>query len=452
MGIFDIFNRDKPVTETESKSYNAVETTLAIGGWAADGTLEEIYKGKDHKYDLAAGSFNKQILTVARLVGTPIIRDGAYPRVQSVLFDEAIIVTLRAMINGTHWALPRVMADGSAGIEHIKDSVITSGGLRLDPETGALIAVVLHENVKWLDGDFLNEEKYADRRRRFTADEIAEVWTGDKTSRVVRKNSLGVMPVPFAFNSLGDIRGTSAYSGVLRLLRDIHEVRRNRDEILARAKPKAVIKSRDWNKWTDRNRTANGQEGRYRPFDADVATNETDADFQWLALPSGVVADHNAALEDNSREQIVSSPLPEIFSGKMTTGNYASNEYQQQQAIQFVRSVRDEMGRSWNRLVKDLARLDGYLHFTEGEPPEITWDNLELASPLTRSQIMANCVSALSQMSSSGIPAEACFDMLKELQPQMPYNTAGELADAMRAAKADTASENPLDMGGSWGL
>jgi hypothetical protein len=452
MGIFDIFNRGKPVTETESKSYNAVVTTRATGGYASSDKLEDIYKGTDRNYDLAAGSFNKQILTVARLTGTPVIQNGAYPRVQSVLFDEAIIITLRAMINGTHWALPRVMADGSAGIEHIKDSAIGSGGLRLDPDSGALTAVVLHENVEWLDGYFLNEIKWAERRRKFTADEIAEVWTGGKTSRSVRKNSLGVMPVPFAFNSLGDIRGTSAYSGVLRLLRDIHEVRRNRDEILARAKPKAVIKSSDWNEWTNRNMAANGHGDRYRPFDADVVTNKADEEFLFLALPAGVVSDHNAALEDNSREQIVSSPLPEIFNGKMTTGNYASNEYQQQQAIQFVRSVRDEMGKSWNRLVKDLARLDGYLHFTEGEPPEITWDNLELASPLTRSQIMANCVSALSQMSSSGIPAEACFYMLKELQPQMPYDTAGELADAMRAAKADTVPEDTLGDGASWGL
>jgi hypothetical protein len=457
MGIFDLLSRKKTVTETTSKSYNAVETVHAIGGYAASDRLEEIYKGEDHNYDLAAGSFNKQLLMVARLVGTPLIADGRYPRVQSILFDEAIIITLRAMINGTHWALPRVMADGSAGIEHIKDSVITSGGLRVDPDTGALLAVVLRENIKWLDGDFLNEEKSAERRRKFTADEITEVWAGDKISRGVRENTLGVMPIPFAFNSLGDIRGVSAYSGVLRLLRDIHEVRRNRDEILALAKPKAIIMSPDWDEWVERNMGANdqdrgGKSGRYDPFAAVVAANKPDEKFEFLTLPSGVVADHNAALEDNSREQIVSSPLPEIFSGKMTTGNYASSEYQQQQAIQFVQSVRDEMSKSWKRLAWDLAKLDDYLHFTEGEPPEITWNNLELASPLTRSQVVANCVAALSQMAAGGIPVEVCFDTLKELQPQIPYGTAGELADAMKAAKADTVSENPLDMGGSWGM
>jgi hypothetical protein len=259
------------------------------------------------------------------------------------------------------------------------------------------------------------------------------------------------MPVPFAFNSLGDIRGTSAYSGVLRLLRDIHEIRRNRDEILAMAKPKAIITSNNWNEWTDRNMVAAKQKETYDPYAALVATNRIDEKFEFLSLPSGIVADHTSAIEDNSKEQIVSSPLPEIFSGKMTTGNYASNEYQQQQGIQFIQSVRNEMSKSWKQLVGNLAKLHNFLNFTHDlEKPEISWDNLELASPLTRSQVMMNCVTALSNMAAGGIPVEVSFDMLKELQPQMPYKTAGELADAIKAAKAAMPSEDPLDKSGLW--
>jgi hypothetical protein len=453
MGVFDIFNRKKVTTETKSKSTSVIETQYAIGGIAAADGLEKIYTGEDHNYDLSAGSYNKQILTVSRLVGTPIIEGGLYPNIQSFLFDEAVIITLRAMLNGTHWVLPRILADGKIGVEHIKDSTIGSGGLRVDPETGALLAVVVKETVEWIDGDFLNETKWADRRRKYTPDEIVEIWEGDKTSLVERDNTLGIMPIPFAFNSLGDIRGTSAYSGVIRLLRDIHEVRRNRDEILAQIRPKAIITSDDWKTWVAENQSATGQEKIYDPFAARVAVNKANEKFEFLSLPSGFVSDHNAALDDNSKEQIVSSPLPEIFSGKMTTGNYASNEYQQQQGTQFIQTVRAEMSKAWHRLVNDMAKLHNYTHFLpETEPLEISWNNLELASPLTRSQVMLNSVSALAQMITGGVPVEMCFALLKDLQPQMPYNTAGELADAIKKTKADMPSTDPIDDSVTWGI
>jgi hypothetical protein len=451
-GIKNLFRRSPVVTETKSSSFNAVAQTQAIGGYAADRNLEQIFCGTDHDYDLAAGSYNKQILTVARLVGTPIIKNDMYPRIQTLLFDEAIIITLRAMINGTHWVLPRLLAGGALGVEHIKDSAIGSGGLRIDPKTGALTAVVLREQVQWLDGDFLNDVYYAWRNRKFTPNEIIEAWEGEHNSREARNNTLEIMPVPFAFNSLGDIRGTSVYSGVLRLLRDMHEIRRNRDEILATAKPKAVIGTGDWNEWTKRNMESNGQKNLYDPFAARVAVNKTDETFEFLILPPGAVQDHNAALEENSKEQIVSSPLPEIFSGKMTTGNYASNEYQQQQGVQFIQSVRNEMLKAWNQLVRHLAALDNYMSFDiEKAPPKITWDNLELASPLTKAQIITNCAGALSTMAAGGIPVEVCFAMLKELQPQMSYKTSGELADAMKKLKTDTPSGDAMDMGSVWG-
>ena len=452
-GIKNLFRRSPVVTETKSRSLNIVETTTAIGGYAADRNLEQIFCGTDHNFDLAAGSYNKQILTVARLVGTPIIKDNLYPRIQTLLFDEATIITLRAMINGTHWVLPRLLTDGALGVEHIKDSAIGSGGLRVDPDSGALMAVVLHEQIKWLDGNFLNEMYWASRRRKFTPDEMIEVWEGAKNSYETRQNTLGIMPVPFAFNSLGDIRGTSVYSGVLRLLRDMHEIRRNRDEILASVKPKAIVGTDNWDEWTKRNMETNRQDTLYDPFAARVAANKSGEKFEFLILPPGSVQDHNAALEENSKEQIVSSPLPEIFSGKMTTGNYASNEYQQQQGVQFIQSVRNEMLKAWKQLVSHLAALDNYMSFDiEKEPPQMTWDNLELASPLTKSQVMTNCASALSTMATGGIPVEVCFAMLKELQPQMPYNTAGELADAIKKLKADTPSEDAMDMSSMWGV
>jgi hypothetical protein len=322
--------------------------------------------------------------------------------------------------------------------------------LRFDPVTGGLKAIVIDEQVNWLEGQWINWLAYANRKRRYTEDEIYEVWTGARNENLTRKNSLGIMPTPFAFNSLGEVRGISAYSGVLRLLRDIHEMRRNRDEILAQAKPKAVITSNNWNEWTNRNMKANGQGGMYDPFEAAVATNLLEEKFEFLTLPSGIIADYTGAIQDNSLEQLISSPLPEIFNGKAMQGNYASVDSQITIAENFIRTVQREMLKAWKRLVGDMAKLENYMNFSLGAPPpEISFDNLELASPLTRSQYFQNLINGISTMIAGGVPAEIGFGLIKRLHPSLPYKTPGEMADAIRAAKADM----PVDSGiGAWGL
>jgi hypothetical protein len=227
-------------------------------------------------------------------------------------------------------------------------------------------------------------------------------------------------------------------------------MRRNRDEILAQARPKAVITSDDWNEWTDRNMKANAQGGMYDPFEAVVATCKPGETFEFLALPGGVVGDYTAAIQDNSLEQLISSPLPEIFNGKAMQGNYASVDSQVTIAENFIRTVQREMLKSWRLLVRDMAKLENYMNFSLGAPaPEISFDNLELASPLTRSQILSNIVGAVSTMVSGGIPVEVGFDLIKRLHPALPYETPGEMADAIRATKADM----PVDSGiGAWGI
>ena len=448
MKLTDIFKKLKLSVETVSKNYNTIANTRITGGWAAPSNLEDVYRGEDHGFDLAVGSYNKQLLTIARLVGVPIVK--GYPKIQELLLDEGYILTLRALINGTHWVLPRILENGELELEHIRDSAIGSGGIRLDPVTGKLNSIVIDEQVQWLDETWLSYLLYASRKRRYTEDEIYEVWTGARNEVLTRKNTLGIMPIPFAFNSLGDIRGTSAYSGVLRLLRDIHEMRRNRDEILAQARPKAVITSNNWNEWTNRNMKANRQGGMYDPFEAAVATCAPEEHFEWTSLPGGVVADYTAAIQDNSMEQLISSPLPEIFNGKAMQGNYASVDSQVTIAENFIRTVQREMGKAWRRLVADLAKLENYMTFSLGAPPpEIRFDNLELASPLTRSQVMSNIVGAVSTMIAGGVPVEVGFDLIKRLHPSLPYETPGQMADAVRAAKADMPADSVI---GAWGL
>jgi hypothetical protein len=432
VSISDFFRHKKVVTETKEKSINRATITHITGGYAASCDLEDIYKGHDHNYDLAVGATNKQIMTVSKLVGTPVVK-GASARLQRLLMDEYQCIITRTLVNGSHWVLPLLDVNGNIALEHIRDSTIGSGGLRINPVTGQIDTIVIVEDVQWLRGQFFTDITTAERKRIFTREKVLDIWTGGRNERIERENTLGITPIPFAFNSIGEWRGTSVYSGVLRIIRDMHEIRRNRDEILAKARPKAIVTSNNWDEWTNRNMIANGQVKTYDPFDAVVATNMPDEKFEFLALPNGVVADHNAALEDLNRELTISSMLPEIFSGRVIVGNHATAEHQITQAVSFIESVRREVRKATARLINNLAELD----ILPYEDLSFSFDVLDLTSPLTKSQILTNMAGALAGMLSSGTPVEIGFEILKGLNPTMEYKDAKELTDAARLARAD---------------
>jgi hypothetical protein len=54
-------------------------------------------------------------------------------------------------------------------------------------------------------------------------------------------------------------------------------------------------------------------------------------------------------------------------------------------------------------------------------------------------------------MTTGGVPVEVAFETVKSLNPQMPYRTAGELADAIKDLKADTPPSGAMDMSSMWG-
>ena len=443
MGILDFFRKKSVVTETTETIFNKIATANAYGGDAANPDLEKIFMGRDHDYDLAVGPFNKQILTVARLVGVPLLPPDA-ARIQRLLLDEYPIIILRTLINGTHWVFPQWDNESrTTFIEHIKDSAIGAGGLRLDPITKKIRAMVINERIHYTRNskDVFNFQEYIQRERIITQETISERLIGERNEVKEYLNPFGFMPVSFAFNSLGEWRGISIYSGVLRLLRDSHRIRKNRDEILASFKPKVMIKSAFPESWVTRNQKNNNQPGgRYDPFAADVVTNDKDEDFSFVALPSDVVSSHTAALEDNNKEVMISSMLAEIFSGRMMTGNYASSEFQQEQGIAAIKSIRREMEKATKVFINQLEVLDAHIHWREPRELEVEWDNLQLTSPLVQSQILTNVVGAVGGMVSGGVPPEVGFGLLKGIMPSIPYETPGELLDGIIKMQAEVSS------------
>lgn len=447
MSFKDIFKKKEVKVETKDQRVSKIPVNYNNGGFSSDQNLDEIFAGTDHGFDLAAGSYNKQINTVARLVGVPIVEDGdgVFGWLQQVLCDEAQIINTRAIVNGTHWILPHI---GNL-LEHIKDSTIGSGGIRINLATGKLEAVYAHEIVKYPVGDFYPMETNVERYRKWTYDEITEQLIGALNQVERRRNTFRIMPIPFAFNSYGEIRGNSAYSGVLRLLRDVHEIRKNRDSLLAQNKPTAIFSGDfDWDDFAQNMAVLNGQTGGFNPLGAVAIKLEAGVTYDLKTL-QGITADYNVAIEDNNKEILTASMLPEMFSGKALVGNYASAEYNIVQGIEFIESVRREFQKAYTKLAGDMTKLYNAENYADLPPPVIVWDNFEMTSQLTRSQILMNLVSAAAQVSSGGVPVELAFDLIRQLNPMIPYKTAGELADAILRLKADTPPADPMEQ---WGL
>ncbi|MDR2095733.1 MAG: hypothetical protein LBP76_09490 [Treponema sp.] len=446
-----LFWMKKPVTETKSRTQE-IARVENFGGAPAEKELVNIYAGENHDYDLSAGSYSKNITIIAMLIGTPILpagdtpeREAAYKRLQRILFDEHPIINKLALINGTHWVFPQRIY-GKTIIEHIRDSDIGKTGIRQDPVSKDIKAVVVEQQVVWMDenADVFGSPEYADRLRHISEKAIKEKWTGNVTKEQVYVNPFGIMPIPYAFNSLGDYRGISAYAGILRMLGDAHSIRANRDKILSKYRPQAVINTDDPDTWIFKNKKANGESGRLDVFGTDVKFNATGGEsFSFVSLPSGAVSDHNLALEDINKELITSSMLPEIFSGKMMVGNYASSEFQQIQGLEFIRDIRRQFEKADHRLINSLAQIDSYVNGWKYEPLEVNYDNLNFASDVTKAQILSTAIQAMGAVVQNGFPQDVSFKLLKELLG-FDYENVKELKLAIEETKASQPADPSL--------
>ena len=238
---------------------------------------------------------------------------------------------------------------------------------------------------------------------------------------------MNILPIPFAFNSIGDIRGISAYSGVLRLMRDIHELRFNRDSILAKSRPKFNIQARDIDGFVERNMAGNGQSSFFDPYRADVITTLDGEKTEWVAIPSAVFNDLQTAITDNQTELLTSGLLPEMFSGKALTGNYASAEYNVYQGIEFIKSIRKELNKAWAILIEKSAKLHSYTTGTLYEKVDFSWDIFDMATHSTKAQVLQSVSNAVSVLKGQNLPISFIFDLLKEINPKMPFDTPEEM-------------------------
>jgi hypothetical protein len=373
--------------------------TRYTGGLASAGMLKSIYTGAAQDFNLASGFTYPAIAVPKQLVGVPIIGDLC-PELQTYIFDEGPIITQTMLVIGTAWRWAR-WSDKLRRLvwEAIPDEAIGSQGIETDPDTGEITAIRTWENIEYNGPEF--RIRYALRKRVITRELITEEWSGDINRLTQYRNPFGFMPIPFGHDCWeSDWRGQSVYGRIIRLIADNHDIRRNRDEILAQFRPKLIQTTVSPNRWKINNmeHTNAAKDEKYSPFEADFVLNAEGEKTEYLNIGSDATAQHTAAIQENNKEIMIASGLPELLFGGLATGNYASTDSQIRSAVEYVKEIQREMTLSYQRLLNQSAQILSYMKFEQAESIEVKWGTLDMTSPEQRSRIIGSYAGAISAL------------------------------------------------------
>jgi hypothetical protein len=457
MKLFDLWNHPVEADLTKTIINRLPKSTLQTGGAAASELLKGIYLGSNQSFNLASGGVYPAFNIPKMLVGVPILPEGN-EALQSYLLDEGPIITTTMLVNGTAWRWA-TWDDASRRLvwQVISDGVIGPQGIEVDPASGVIVSISIDENIKYNGPKF--RQKSARRQRTITKDMVTEEWTGDIKKFVQYRNPFGFMPVPFATNCWeSEWRGNSVYSRIIRLIQDNHNIRRNRDEILAQFKPKMVQTTKDAGRWVKNNQryTVQGDEEKYSPFESDFVINIEGETTAYLNIGSDATIQHTAAIADNQKEIMIASGIPEIFWGGLATGNHASTESQIATGVYYIKELQREMSKAYKQLLNQSAHILSYMQFGEAEPIDVKWGTLDMTSPEQRARIIGTYAGAIGGLLSNGsVSKEGAYFFTKLMFEDYPAEDAQQYLDGineMLASHSSHIGESLIEAGDMGGV
>jgi hypothetical protein len=404
------------------------------GGASSSDILKGIYHGSNQEFSLASGFTYPAISVPVNLVGIPLL-PKEHENLLNLLTDEGNAITRTMLINGTAWRWTR-WSDKLKKLvwEIIPDAAIGNDGIELDVDTGEIIAISTNETLTFNRAD--SQIKFATRKRTITKETITEAYTGDIEKSIVYQNPFGFMPIPFAHDCWeGEWRGNSIYSRIIRLLKDNHDIRRNRDELLSQYKPKMIQTTTDANEWIKNNRNiGSNSEGtpRFNPFSADFILNAGSEATSFLFLSSDATNQHTQAIADNEKAIMLASGIPEIFWGMIATGNAASTDSQIIAGVNFIKEIQRELTKAYSQLLNQSAYILAWVKFGQTETFEVNWNSLDMTSAAVKANIMATYSGAISSMLSNGsISQEGAVYFTKLLYPDFPIDDAASYINGL---------------------
>jgi hypothetical protein len=301
------------------------------------------------------------------------------------------------------------------------------------------MAVWTHEQVKYTDG--YNIIKYAERKRRIGRDSIQIWWTWTENNTLLKsekyKNPFGFIPIPFGHECKEtEWRGHSIFGRNLRLLKACHDIQLNRDQILAKFKPKLNHKTKNLDDWL----TNNGYKSidDIDPFDADFYLNVEGDETDFLYLPGDATRQHTEALSDNYKRAIIGSGVVELFWGGLATGNHASTETQKDLGVENIKALQREMNRPYTVAFNQTLTIMGFMEQTRYSEVLNDWGHFEMVSKEVQARIFSTFMQGLSlliQNASMGYDDMLYF--IKAFYPEGPVQTREQLKESMTEMAKD---------------
>jgi hypothetical protein len=372
--------------------------------------------------------------------------------------DEGPVITQTMLVTGTAWRWAR-WSDKLRRLvwEAIPDDAIGSQGIETDPGTGEITAIHTDENIEFNGPDF--RTRYARRKRSITPELITEEWTGDITSYTQYKNPFGFMPIPFGHDCWeSDWRGQSVYGRIIRLVQDNHNIRRTRDETLGQFKPKLILEMENPGKFMENMKLyTNMKNGIFDPFEANAFLLTIGEKARFEFIPSDATAQYTAAIQENNKEIMIASGLPELLFGGLATGNYASTDSQIRAAVEYVKEIQREMTRPYQKLLNQSAHILSYMQFARAEPVEVKWGTLDMTSPEQRSRIIGAFAAAISTLLGNGsVSKEGALYFTKLMFEDYPAEDAAQYLAGINEMLTEHSSHvgqqlfegGDMDMGG----
>ncbi len=425
--ISRIFGRDRPLESTKTYAVatpvNDKTDSLRVNRQLTEGLYYNTYEG------LALGAHMcRAIIDIpVGFMGVPTPspedeKDQATADILSQMVSDfsPILREIHTQCHreGTVWVRPDWDEDkGKLYLELIPDDTVK----RFNQDVhGEITELWTQERIIQSTG-METDVKYT-RTRHFTRSTITVKYKDidgvhSETLRDIEvSNKFGIIPIAFAnMASPLKVRGTSDFQAILPSITSFHRIEVSQLHQLADFKTKLVVNVEEPLKWAEAN-----SEGGEVPFaKMGIIPLGVDEDAKIISADRQT-QDSNEKLSLLTQRILQTVNIPEIFIGVIASGNSASVEESGTTLLKNIRFKQEQKNRAYTLLFTHLLTI--YRHadgdFTKATPIKMGWQELDVLSQKSKSEVLSGFLSAISKASTAGIiTLEQIYAMFKAQYP-----------------------------------
>lgn len=358
---------------------------------------------------------------------TPITSTGDQEELDELmkLYNQDFVKILRQCHReGTIWIYPRYDSNKNrVMLDFIDDETVTE--IYRHPETGEVESLRITKDTVVLNpsGNNVNvKSNILYTKTKIITKYESYGYSGLKNS--VKRNVLGLLPIPFANMADGDeIRGYSDYSRslpdlnsyhrtTLKMLTDLNDFR---TKMVQNTGEKSVESWACDQGYTDLNDFLSDADVQ----DTQFILNTSGADTKFITA-TGLIDSSILALKNIYRKIVQSCGVPELFWGLKIEGNANTAEEAMTTLINYVSEKRSQNTEKFQILIEAILYLKNLsMGIMKQDSVTITWNQLDAVSDTSRSEIFKNFCEGVSKSFLAGaITIPQAYQLWKENYPQ----------------------------------